>query len=378
MSRCRLLLMSNSVSMGGMEEHVRLVAREIDRTHFEIVALAPDWEPTAQFSASLAEAADRFAYSTPDRRHGTRRLMGEVWRLFRRARRDRYDVAHLHSTSYEGLTFAIVALRVAGVGRIFVTEHLAPDEPVPAVARKRRALLMRLVTGLVCVSENNRDSRARHLGLPSGRTHVVNNGIDITRFDDVASPEQLDQLREEFDIDPGVLVVGTAVRLEPGKGVGDLVDAFESIQSRHPNSVLLIVGEGTLRPELQAQAAALGVAATTRFLGYRSDPRPYVLLMDVFVLPVPFGSASIALLEAMAMSRPCVITFGDGREAVQHGTSGFCAEPHDAASIARCVNMLFEDPVRRREVGHAARARVEQDYSAVRVARELEGLYRGG
>lgn len=376
--RRRLLLMTNSVSMGGMEEHVRLLAREIDRTQFEVVALAPDWEPTAQFSAGLADAADRFDHATPDRRHGTRNLIGEIWRLWRRGRRDRYDVAHLHSTTYDGLTFAIVALRAAGVRRIFVTEHLAPEEPVPAPARRKRALLMNLVTGLVCVSENNRDSRARHLGVPTGRTHVVNNGIDVTRFDDVAPPERLHALRAEIGIEPDALVVGTAIRFEPGKGVADLVDAFASIHDRHPTSVLLMVGDGSLRRELEVRARDRGVADATRFVGFQSDPRPYILLMDAFVLPVPFGSASIALLEAMAMSRPCVITFGGEREAVQHGVSGLCAKPNDPASIAQHVNTLFDDPIRRHEVGRTARVRVENDYSAVRVARELEELYRNG
>ena len=376
--RCTLLLMTNSVSMGGMEEHVRLLAREIDRERFEVVALAPDWEPTARFSAELADAADRFAHATPDRRHGNRALIVEIRSLWRRARRERYDVAHLHSTTYEGLTFAIVALRVAGVRRIFVTEHLAPDESVSLFARTKRRVLLSLVTGLVCVSENNRDSRARHLGLRAGRTHVVNNGIDVARFDDVAEPERLDTLRREIGIAPDALVVGAAIRFEPGKGVADLVDAFALIHDRHRSSVLLMVGDGTLRPELEARTREHGVADATRFVGFQSDPRPYILLMDAFVLPVPFGSASIALLEAMAMSRPCVITFGGEREAVQHGTSGFCAKPNDPASIAHHVNTLFADRVRRHEMGSAARRRVEHDYSASRVARELEELYRNG
>lgn len=376
--RRKLLLMTNSVSMGGMEEHVRLLAREIDRTQYEVVALAPDWGPTEPFSAGLAEAADRFAHATPDRRHGVRNLILETQRLWRRGRRERYDVAHLHSTTYDGLTFAIVALRAAGVRRIFVTEHLAPDTPVRPLARRKRELLMRIVSGLVCVSENNRDSRARNLGVPAGRTHVVNNGIDVARFDNAAEPGRLEALRSGIGIDRDALVVGTAIRFEPGKGVADLVDAFALIHERHPSAVLLMVGDGTLRRQLEARARDRNVAEATRFVGFQSDPRPYILLMDAFVLPVPSGSASIALLEAMAMSRPCVITFGGNREAVQSGESGLCAEPNDPASIAHHVNTLFDDPVRRHEVGRKARVRVDREYSAYRVARELEELYRNG
>jgi glycosyltransferase involved in cell wall biosynthesis len=232
-----------------------------------------------------------------------------------------------------------------------------------------------MVTGLVCVSENNRHARERFLGLPHGRTHVVNNGIDVRRFDDVPESARLDALRARLGIAEDALVVGTAIRFEPGKGVADLIAAFAEVRARHPHSVLLMVGDGKLRPQLEAQAAHLGLADAVLFVGFQNDPRPYVLLMDAFVLPVPFGSASIALLEAMAMSRACVITFGGDREAVEHGVSGFCAAPNDPASIAECVNVLFDDHELRHEMGRAARARVESEYSIVHAARQFEELY---
>ena len=239
-------------------------------------------------------------------------------------------------------------------------------------------MVMGLVSGLVCVSENNMSSRARFLGVPAGRTHVVNNGIDVALFDEGAAPASAQSLRAELGIEPGAPVVGTAIRFEPGKGVEDLVRSFALVRERHPSAVLLMVGDGSLRPQLEALAYESGVANATRFVGFQSDPRKFILLMDAFVLPVPFGSASIALLEAMAMSRACVITFGGDREAIQHGVSGFCARPHDPRSIAEFVNTLLDDPGRRQEIGRRARVRVERDYCSARVARELEQLYRGG
>jgi glycogen synthase len=376
--RLRLVLMTNSVAMGGMEEHVRLLARDVDRERFEVVGLAPRWDATERFAEQLAEACDRFDYSTPDRRHGPVACAREFVTLARRARRERFDVAHLHSTSYDGLMLAIVALRLGGVRRIVVTEHLAPESPVSAPARWRRAAVTRPVSALVCVSDNNREARARYLGAPAGRTFVVNNGIDVRRFDDPVDPDAAAELRASLSIAPDAPVVGTAIRFEPGKGVADLVDAFATVRREIPAAVLLMVGDGKLRDDLESRVARHGVADGVRFVGFQADPLPYIRMMDAFVLPVPFGSASIALLEAMAMSRACIITFGGDREAVQHGVSGFCARPNDPASIAEHVTTLLGDLALARQMGAAARRRVEADYSAARVARELEELYAHG
>jgi glycosyltransferase involved in cell wall biosynthesis len=136
-----------------------------------------------------------------------------------------------------------------------------------------------------------------------------------------------------------------------------------------------MVGDGSLRGELQLQAKRLNIEHRVHFVGFQDDPRPYLALMDVFVLPVPFGSMSIGLLEAMAMSLPVVMTFGGEGEAVEHGVSGYCAEPNDPSSIARYLTELLEDADRRRAMGRAARRRVADHFSSARVASSLADLY---
>lgn len=373
--RQRLLLMTNSVAVGGMEEHVRLLAACIDRKRFEVHLALPEWAATDDWSTSASRSADRFWRITPDRRHGIGGLVRETLALWRLARRERFDVAHLHGTSYHGLTYAIVALRLAGVRRLFLTEHLPPEEPQRARFRHLRRGITGLLTGLVCVSEFNRDARERYLGDPGCPTRVVNNGIDVARYAETIDREVLDKVRADLDIAPDAPMVGTAIRLEPGKGVADLVSAFALVADSHPAAVLLVAGDGSLRDELEALAAGLGLADRCRFVGFQADPEPFIRLADVFVLPVPYGSASIGLLEAMAMGRACIITFGSGGEAVVHGECGYCARPNDPASIAEYIDLLLSDAERRNEFGRRARARVEADYSAGRVARQLERIY---
>lgn len=371
--RIRLLLLTNSVQVGGMEEHVRLLAKDLD-DRFHVSVVFPEWDETNWFADSLREVADDLVQITPDRRYGWFRMPGEAIRLWRFARRNRVDVAHLHSTTYGGQLVMLAALRAAGVNRTYLTEHLAPETQPSRFLRLERRIITALVTGIVCVSERNRVARARFFTTPDATTHVVENGIDLDRFDrsDTEDPEQV---RSRYGVPVDAPIVGTAIRFEPGKGVHDLVDAFAIVSEEHPTARLLLVGDGRLRDQLERQVADLGLTERVVFTGFVNDPRSLIASMDVFVLPVPFGSASIGLLEAMALSRPSIIAFGGDGEAVEHGRSGFWAEPSDPGSIARYVGDLLADDAARAQMGAEARERVERSFSSRRVAEELATLY---
>jgi glycosyltransferase involved in cell wall biosynthesis len=375
--RIRVLLFTNSVAVGGMEEHVELLARHLDRQRFEVFAVCPDSQPIEAFSRSLGEAADHTALITPDRRHGLRRMVIETFRLARQLRQWRIQVIHMHSTTYQGQYYAFLAARLAGVQRIYITEHLAPDQKLPRRERLMRDLFSRMISGIVCVSQKNYQARATYLYTPTNRTIVVNNGVDLGDFPPVPAGT-LAQLRVRHQLPDDAQIVGTAVRFEPEKGLNYLIQAMPQIKAACPKAHFLMVGDGSLRAELETQVASLGLTDTVRFVGFQSDPHPYLGLMDAFVLPVPVGSMSIGLLEAMAMERAVVITFGGKGEAVIHGVSGFWAEPRNPASIAQFVTQILQDPELQRSLGYAARQRVAEHFSAQRVARVLGELYRNG
>ncbi len=370
----RVLLFTNSVAMGGMEEHVRLIAELLDRDRFEVFAVCPD--RPEEFAAAMRGAADHVEVVTPDRRHGTLAAAREALRLLALLRRWRVDVAHFHSTTYTGEAVAMLCARLAGVRHVYVTEHLAPAGPLPGTTRRLRDLVMRLASATVCVSEKNLVARTAQLRTPPDRAVVVANGVDLRRCTP-APPDVIDALAAELQLGTAP-VVGTAVRFEPEKGLDDLIDAFTIVLRTHPTAVLLLVGDGSLRRHLEQRVAVAGLDGSVRFVGFQPDPRPYLQLMDVFVLPVPVGSMSIGLLAAMALRRTVVITFGGEGEAVVHGESGRWARPNDPASIAEHVVELLDAPEERRRLGEAARQRVERDFSADRVAATLGRLYEEG
>ena len=371
--RYHVALLTNSVAMGGMERHVELLARHLDRKTFEIFTICPDWPEIEQFDETLRRMSDHHRLYTPDRRWGRRRQLTELWALARQLRAWRVDVLHMHLTSYHGGLGVLLAARLAGVPVVLCTEHLAPEGPVPLPRRLLRSGFLRLLDHLVCVSEKNCQDRARYFYTPPDRTSIVVNGVAPEEFVP-SDPITVRELRRKLRLPEKAQVIGSVVRFVSEKGLNYLIDAMPAVLAQHPDTYLLLVGDGPLKGELEAQARRLGIRERVIFAGFHSDPRPYLFLLEIFVLPVPFGSMSIGLLEAMAMRLPVIITFRD-REAVIHEETGLLAPPRDPEALARAIVRLLANPEVAHMYGDAARKRVEERFSAACVAHTLSTIY---
>lgn len=374
----RVLLMTNSVAIGGMEKHVEMLARDLGRDAADVYAICPRWDDITPWAATLSQSlsdVDHFAQITPDRRYGWLSLAKETLRLWRQLRRWHIQALHLHLTTYEGGVWALLAARLAGVRAIFCTEHLAPEHALPQIRKLRRDLMTRWFDGIVCVSLKNRQAREEHLYTPANKTTVVNNGVDLDNFTPTP-PQEIAELRAQLGIPPDAPVVGTAVRFVEEKGLPYLLDAMPRVLAAAPDSYLLLVGDGPLREALARQTVTLGYSDRVIFAGFQADPRPYLSMMNAFVLPVPFGSASIGLLEAMAMRRAVIITFGGEGEAVIDGETGLCPPPRDPEALAEAIVRVILHPEFERQLGINARRRIEQSYSSRSVATQLLTIYQ--
>jgi glycosyltransferase involved in cell wall biosynthesis len=358
-----------------MEKHAEMIARDLDRGEAEVYSICPNWSAIETWAETFAEVSDHHAEITPDRRYGLVNLARETWRLYRQLRLWRIETLHMHLTTYRGGSWTLAAARLAGVKGVLCTEHLPPEAPLPLIQRSIRNLVTSQLDHIVCVSETNRAARERYLKTPPEKTIVVNNGIDVAPFEPTPA-EECSRLRASLGIPQEAKIVGTVVRLVEEKGLNYLVSAMPQVFAAAPDTYLLIVGDGPLRGELETQAIQLGIRDHVVFAGFQDDPRPYLSLMNAFVLPVPFGSASIGLLEAMAMRRAVIITFGGKGEAVEHDVTGLRLPPRDPAILAEGILRVIGDDAYERMLGENARRRIEEQFSSQQVAKQLLALYK--
>lgn len=290
-------------------------------------------------------------------------------RLVQLVRDERIELVHAH-LAYSAIWSALVSRRT-GVPSV-VSLHASPAATkslhagiVSSVKVELKDRLMRFVVNrwsrrVVMVSAGLRDIYAG--GFDPEKVRVVHNGIEVGRFERDRA-ETRARLEREFGIAPGVKLAVTVSVLRPGKGIEVLLDAVERV----PDTVFLIVGDGSERAEWQA----LTNSDRVRWAGYRTDVDAILAGCDVFVHPSLDDAFPTVLLEAMAAGLPVVASrVGGIPEIVDDGVTGLLVPPGDAGALASALRKV--DP----RMGIAARERARSAFSIDAWIARLDTVYR--
>jgi len=302
------------------------------------------------------------------------RVLGQIRDLAREA-----DILHVHGA--RGALFGRLAAASLGRRRprIVYTIHgfAAPHYPTP----KREVLLAieRVLAPVtdrwVCVSDAERAALLGSGVADERRAQVIRNGIDVDRF--AAATEERQHMRAMLDIPPDAHVTTTVCRLYRPRDFDTLLQSFRSVSAALPHALLLVVGDGPLRTEIENQVRRLGLQEQVRVLGRRRDVPRLLGVTDVFVLSSKgWEGLPRTVLEAMAAALPVVASdVGGTGEAVENGLTGFLYRPGDVAALAQHIRTLAGDPTLAREMGQRGLSRARQLFTAARMVQETASLY---
>lgn len=219
-------------------------------------------------------------------------------------------------------------------------------------------------------------SRAEKLGIERSKTVVIPSGVDSKHF----NPERYEvkkkasQIKNQFGISDET-VIGYVGRLYPAKGLTYLFHAVKKLQKRYGNIILLIVGDGALRNQLEAMARDLNIRSI--FTGWQRDTAPYYSIMDIFVLPSLFEGLPNVILEAMAMKIPVVATkVGGNPDVLSNRENGFLVPVRNVQKLAFALEKLIEDDALRAKMGAMNRQKVEACFLWSKTAEKVEKVYR--
>ena len=301
----------------------------------------------------------------PPRLAGWRKLL-QATVLRQELERAGIDHVHAHFAT-SAARLANLAWRMDGPS-YSVTAH-AKDIYHDAIRRDRLREKLAHATFVATVSEAN--STYLSSLLPGSRPpRVVSNAVDLRRL---GAPETNARAPD---------VVLTVARLIEKKGLADLVVACGILMQRGVPVRLEVAGDGPLRPQLEAAAARLGVAAVF----YGALPNEQVLELyrraTVYCLPCVVASSGdrdglpTSVLEAMALGVPVVTTSLNGlAEAVVHERTGVVVPGRDPEALADALQRLLGDPELRGRIAHEARGHVEQRFSLERSVELLRSLF---
>ena len=359
----RVLQVVLSLNPGGTE---RLVI-ELTRRLCDVIPMAVCClDEAGEWAAALTRAG--VTVESLRRQQGFDARLGlDVRRI---ARAHRASLMHCHH--YSPFVYASLARMSGAKCRVVYTEHGRLSDAQPSLKRRAaNVLFSRFADRVFAVSDDLR----RHLveeGFSPQAVNVIYNGIDVgPRVNGTTS----NRIREQLNLSPSALIIGSVGRLDPVKDIGTLLAATAHARRNLP-AELIIIGDGPERSRLEAAAVENGLEQHVHFLGYRSDARDWLGACDVYVNTSVSEGISLTILEAMAARLPVIATQVGGTPEIIDSTCGILVPVRDAQAVAGALVQLARDPQRRRQLGHAARTRVEERFTLERMIQQYCDVYR--
>ena len=256
-----------------------------------------------------------------------------------------------------------------------------PNQQLVALERRGAEVADRIIT----VSEAMKRQIA-DMGISKDKISVCYHGVDSQFFDpQKADQDVLASLRRRYGFAEDDTIILFLGRLEPVKGVKELLAAFPSVLSLHPKSRLLLVGRGSLEAWVKQELQRLGdshVSLVTDFLSPQEKMHHYALA-DICVFPSIYEPFGIVALEAAAMGRAAVVgasgTSGLAEIVRNPATSkptGVHVDPRRSDDIAWGINLALEDRDRLLSWGKNARELALNEFTWQKAARKTLAIYR--
>lgn len=353
-----ILLATSSTGWSGGQHQVYLLAKGLKaRGHAVTVATSHHSELARRFDPGDGIDVACFRMNKE----------ADVLSMFRMAgylKKRKFDIINVHRPTAH--TIAMVANILAGHAGFVVTRRV----PYGIPSRLSAAIKYEwFVDRVIAISNDVKQSLVK-TGVHEDHIAVIPDALDCAHFD----PQTVVPAPGFGNRRPVIGTVGNANRQ---KGHQYFLEAIPAILKQFPDALFVDVGVHEGDTALVGLAQDLNVRDAVLFAGLQKDVRPYLKAMDVFVFPSIVEGLGTALLEAMAMQKPVVVSRTGGMvDIVDHEKNGVFVEPASPQEIADAVCGLLRDKDHARGLGVQARKTVEQSFSVSVVAQTTEELFR--
>lgn len=269
------------------------------------------------------------------------------------------------------------ATALAGRPFVWILHDILTADHFSPLLRRLAVIGANMWTNQIIVNSAATREALAEAGGPAQRSHVVPNGLDPGRFDNV-SKDEVAALRSSLGVQESP-VVGMFSRLAPWKGQHILIEALASLPSTHALFVgdALFDGDRSYANTLRRCAKKYHVADRVHFLGFRDDIPTLMKACDVVVhastAPEPFGRV---IVEAMLASRPVVATeAGGAAEIVEDGQTGCLVPPGDVQALRQTLDALIDNSERRRRLAVNGRKEAVRRFSTSEMLRAIHAVF---
>lgn len=218
---------------------------------------------------------------------------------------NKYEIVHSHINTLS--VFPLFAAKEAGVPVRIAHSHSTTNKKEwkkNIVKQILRPLAKVFATDYFACSELAGRWLFGNKAFEAGKVYILNNAIDIDRFR--FNEKTRDKKRKELNINKDTLVIGHIGRFVAQKNHTFLIDVFNEIVKEKDDIMLILVGQGPLKEEIQEKVKKLGLTAKVAFLGQRNDVNELYQAMDIFILPSLYEGLGMVTIEAQVSGLKCI------------------------------------------------------------------------
>ena len=289
---------------------------------------------------------------------------------------DERGIEVIHTHGYKSDILGVIAAKRMGIACIS-TPHGFPNHMSFKLATFVRIgnFALRYFNAIAPLSDELVADMQR-LHIPAQRTRFIRNGVDLKEID-----QALAEIKNSESGGEGApqetFTLGFIGQMIDRKGIPELLSVFARLHEKYPHVRLVLVGDGGKRSELEAQAAALPCRDAIRFLGFRMDRLELLSQFDLFVMTSSLEGIPRCMMEAMSVGVPVAAYDIPGvDQLVKHEVTGLLAPLGDRDALAACCERVVNEPSSAKAWTSAARDMIDREYSAARMAREYEEIFR--
>lgn len=297
--KTKVLMVVNNMNMGGIENFVMNVVRNIDRNKFEI-----DFLYCEIIDTYFDEEIRSLGFSITKICSRTSNIFKHLSDLKKFFKENKYDAVHINYSNSLCFTVARAAKR-AGVKNIIVHSH-SSNASRAKLHNFFKPLVSKYANIYLSCSELASEWMFTKEVIIQGKAQVINNAIQTEKY--LFSENKREKIRMELNISENDFVVGHVGRLSPEKNHEFLIDVFNKFHETNPQSKLLLIGDGHIRNALEEKIASLGIKDSVIFAGIRNDINEALSAMDCFVMPSIYEGLPVTLVEAQSAGLRCLVS----------------------------------------------------------------------
>lgn len=298
----RVLQIIGFVCGGGVEAVIMNYYRNIDRNKIQFDFIIDGYEKTA-LDKEISSLGGKVYKVEPY----TKNPLKNIYQIYRIVKDNNYQIVHSNMNTLS--VFSLFAAWLAGAKVRILHNHSTAVK-----SEKLRSAMKYILRPFAPIFANKYLACSELAGewmygkkkMKEGKVKVLNNAINVDNF--AYNPKLRKKLRQDLNIDKDTLVIGHVGRFMYQKNHDFLIDIFKEIHKQRNNSLLLLIGDGSLRATIEAKVQNYSLQDCVKFLGLRKDVKDLYNVMDVFVLPSWYEGLPVVSVEAQANGLPCFVS----------------------------------------------------------------------